>query len=189
MNTDGVAAAFELIVEEIEGVAQEIADLGGEAFKVKDYQKAQVLGESGKNLQSFRERVSKLLEDWQAGIDIDTRKRFSSKNHEKSKEISAHSKSSKTKLKVTFPNGEIIEEYFAADTFALTIKTLGVDKIRGMGLMDSGIPLIDASKHDQYGQRKINGWYICTHSSTKRKKEILETIAKKLGIRLQIAIK
>ena len=189
MNTDGVAAAFELIVEEIEGVAQEIADLGSDAFKSKDYERAQVLGESGKNLQAFRERVSILLEDWQAGIDIDTRRRFTSTSKaSKKKEISTHSKASKTVLKVTLPTGDAIEEYYAADTFALTIKALGVEKVRMLGITETGIPLIDSTKHEQYMQRKIDGWYVCTHSSTKRKKEVLETIAKKLGIRLQISI-
>ena len=148
MNTDGVAAAFELIVEEIEGVAQEIADLGSEAFKSKDYEKAQVLGESGKNLQVFRERVSALLEDWQAGIDIDTRKRFTATSKlEKKKEISSHSKARKTALRVALSSGKIIEEHFAADTFALTIQFFGIDRVRELGLTETGIPLIDSTKH------------------------------------------
>lgn len=50
MNKDGVAAEFELIIEEIECVADQIADQGTEAFQQKDYDTAQRLGESGKNL-------------------------------------------------------------------------------------------------------------------------------------------
>ncbi|MCX5966941.1 MAG: hypothetical protein NTV57_04700 [Cyanobacteria bacterium] len=189
MNTDGVAAAFELIIEEIEAVADEIASLGGDAFKTRDYEKAQVLGESGKSLLSFRSKVSELLEDWQAGIDLDTRRRFSPKPIEdKISEPRTHSKTSKTTLRVILPSGEVINEYFAADTFALTIKALGVERVRELRLVETGIPLIDSIKHPQYGQRKVNGWYICTNSSTKRKKDVLETLGKMLGLRLKVEI-
>lgn len=46
MNQDGVAAAFELIVEEIEAVASEIADQGSNAFREKAYDLAQQLSEA-----------------------------------------------------------------------------------------------------------------------------------------------
>jgi hypothetical protein len=48
MNRDGVAAAFELIIEEIEAVAADIAEQGGKAFKDKAYDAAQQLGDRGK---------------------------------------------------------------------------------------------------------------------------------------------
>lgn len=189
MNTDGVATAFELIIEEIEAVAQDIADQGSDAFKNKDYEKAQILGESGKNLKVFLERVSALQADWQAEIDIDTRKRFRTKTKaNKSKKVSKHTKAPRTGLRVTLPNGELIEEHFAADTFALTIESLGVDKVRGLGLIESGIPLIASVKHDKYNQRKIGGWYIFTNTPTERKKNLLESIAKELGTRIHVAI-
>ncbi|MGD0651268.1 MAG: hypothetical protein ABSA97_09045 [Verrucomicrobiia bacterium] len=189
IDRDGVVAAFQLIIEEIESVAQNIADQGGDAFRRKDYEKAQILGESGKNLEAFRARVAALLDDWQAGIDIDTRKRFlPTERRIKKDHVTAHEKAPKSTLRVTLPTGDIVEEYFAADTFALAIKALGIDKVRSLNITETGIPLIDSTKHPQYSQRKVDGWYICTHSNTHRKKEVLERIAKKLGVRIKIEV-
>ena len=56
MNRDGVSAAFELIIEEIEVVATEIEELGTKAFKDKSFDAVQQLGDSGKSLQEFRAR-------------------------------------------------------------------------------------------------------------------------------------
>jgi hypothetical protein len=190
MNIDGVAAAFELIVEEIEAVAQDIADQGSDAFKNKDYEKAQILGESGKNLQVFLERVSALLADWQAGIDIDTRKRFPSiTKQNKSKKNSKNSRASNTRLRVTLPNGEVIEDPVAAKTFALAIIALGVDKVRQLGHIINKIPLIDSVKHDRYYQTEIDGWYICTSLNTKKKERLLKKIARELGTQIWVEIK
>jgi hypothetical protein len=190
MNTDGVTTAFELIIDEIEAVAQQIADLGSDAFKNKDHEKARILAESGENLVTFRERVSALLTDWQAGIDIDTRKRFPRNTKiTKRKRNSTKPKANKTILKVTLPNGKVIEDQVAANTFADTIKALDVNKVRKLDLKCNGIPLIDSVKHNKYSQIQINELYLITSSSTKYKKEVLENIAEQLGVQISIEIK
>ena len=100
MNKDGVATAFELIIDEIESVANQIANQGSEAFRQKSYDTAQRLGESGKNLQVFLDRVENLLEDWQRGIDVATRQRFSSSQPQKKKTpSSSQGKAQKTVLR------------------------------------------------------------------------------------------
>jgi|SRR3990172_3131477 len=113
MNTDGVAAAFELIVEEIEAVASEIAEQGSKAFREKAYDVAQELSESGKSLQEFRTKVMELLEEWQSGIDVTTRQRFT-RSRPKPKRpgasVKAHAKGTRTRLRVTFADGHQIEE-------------------------------------------------------------------------------
>lgn len=186
---DGVATAFELIIEEIEAVASDIAEQGGKAFRDKAYDLAQQLGESGKNLQDFRAKVEALLEDWQSGIDITTRQRFKERQNIKApKTISNHSKASKTRLHVSFSDGTTIEEYYAADTFALALKHIGLTKVEGMGLKESGIALVGSVRSDQYGQRRIDGKYICTHSNTQKKKDTLEKIAKRHGIGVTVKI-
>lgn len=189
MNRDGVAAAFELIIEEIETVASEIADQGAKAFKDKSYNVAQQLGESGKSLQDFREQVEKLLESWQSGIDVSTRQRFTERHlTTKPKTITTHSKAAKTRLRVRFPDGRIIEEYYAADTFALALQHLGLQRVEDLGLTEAKLPLVGSIRSDDYGQRRIDGRYICTHSSTQKKKETLERVGKKLGVALKVEV-
>lgn len=188
-NKDGVAVAFELIIEEIEAVAAKIADQGSKAFRDKAYDLAQQLGESGKNLQDFRDKVESLLEDWQSRIDISTRQRFSERQKiAKAKPIATHRKASKTRLRVVFTDGKSIEEYYAADTFALALYHIGLARVESLGLTKSGIPLVDNVRSEQYGQRKIDGKYICTHSNTQKKKDTLEKICKRLGVGITVKI-
>jgi len=188
MKTDGVAAAFELIVEEIEAVASEIADQGSAAFRDKAYDVAQQLGESGKSLQSFHAKVAGLLEEWQSGIDVKTRQRFSKARPKPARTAKAHTKGPRTRLRVAFADGTSIDEYYAADTFALVLQRIGFDRVAALGITERNMPLVGDIKSDQYGQRRIDGKYVCTHSSTPEKKETLERIAKKLAVSLKVEI-
>jgi len=191
MNKDGVAAAFELIVEEIEAVASEIADQGSKAFREKAYDLAQQLSEAGKSLQDFRTKVMDLLEEWQSGVDVATRQRFTTPRPRKKRVVGAaktHTKGPKTQLRVTFADGQHIEEYYAADTFALALRKLGLDRVEGLGITDRNTPLVGQIRSKQYSQRRVDGKYICTHSSTQQKKEMLERIAKDLGVTLKVQI-
>jgi hypothetical protein len=188
MKTDGVAAAFELIVEEIEAVASEITTQGTQAFRDKAYDIAQQLGESGKSLQSFRAKVTDLLEEWQSGIDVTTRQRFSTPRPKQTRARRTHTKGPRTRLRVTFDGGPTIEEYYAADTFALALKRMGFDRVVALGIKERNVPLVGDIKSDQYGQRRVDGKYVCTHSSTPEKKETLERVAKRLGVSLKVEI-
>ena len=189
MNKDGVAAAFELIIEEIESVADQIADQGSEAFRQKNYDTAQRLGESGKNLQAFSAKVENLLEDWHRGIDVATRQRFSSSQPQKKRTpTSSQGKAQKTVLKVKIDDGTVIEEHYAADTFALALQRMGLDRVSALGLTECGIPLVGDRKSDQYSQRIIDGRYVCTHSNTQRKKDTLEKIAESFKMSLKVEI-
>lgn len=188
MKTDGVAAAFELIVEEIEAVASEIATQGSQAFRDKAYDVAQMLGESGKSLESFRAKVVTLLEEWQSGIDVTTRQRFSTPRRKKTRTSKPHTKGPRTRLRVTFDGEPPIEEYYAADTFALALQRMGFDRVAALGITERNVPLVGDIKSDQYGQRRLDGKYVCTHSSTPEKKQTLERVAKKLGLSLRVEI-
>ena len=98
-------------------------------------------------------------------------------------------KGPKTKLRVSFINsGKVIEESYAADTFVLAIKEMGLGKVEALGLTQQALPLIDTKKDREHSQRQLDGKYICVHSSTDRKKKILETIGSRLGVGLKIEI-
>ena len=188
MNKDGVATAFELIIEEIEIVATEIAELGGKAFRDKAHETAQQLIESSKTLEDFRSKVTSLLEDWQSGIDVITRQRFAERRTKPAKPVRHHTKAPKTRLRVHFSDGTTLEEYYAADTFALAIRHMGLNRVETLGLAENGLPLVGNVRSDKYAQRRIDGKYICTHSGTQTKKDHLAKIAKKLGVTAKIEI-
>jgi len=48
--------------------------------------------------------------------------------------------------------------------------------------------LITDKKHDKYNQTKLGDLYIMTHSNTQSKKNLLQEIAKELGVSLTVEI-
>jgi len=102
--------------------------------------------------------------------------------------VTPHKKSAKTIIRVTMPNGRIIQRPTAAQTMADVIEALGLEKVRALGLQVSGVDLISTSKHPKYGQAQRGKYFICTHSNTESKKKLLLNIAKSLGQTLKVEI-
>lgn len=96
------------------------------------------------------------------------------------------SKAKNTKIKVMLPNGIIIQERVASDTFAKTIEFFGVDKVEKMGIIVNNVPLITSERHPSYQVRQINDRFVSTHSATAVKKSTLESIAKDLNIEIVV---
>lgn len=95
----------------------------------------------------------------------------------------------KTVLRVTFPDGTIIADKKAKNTFAETIKRIGLMKVRNLGITFCHVPIVSNTLDKKYGQAQIpvgDGLYIMTHSSTHDKKKQLDKIAKDLGIKLTV---
>jgi ElaB/YqjD/DUF883 family membrane-anchored ribosome-binding protein len=178
MNRDGVSIAFESIIDELQKVAEVIADQGALAFKERRPDKAKRLSEAQKNLNSIIEKVKNLLKKWQADI----------KGEGGEVSVKGEKGGKKTRLRVRFNNGKVIEQYKAADTFALTIKEMGFSKVEALEVTLNGFQLVGHQKSNEYDQRQIDGWYVGTHSNTKAKKKILEKIASRLGVGLEVEI-
>ena len=70
MNNDGVSVAFEVILEEIAAVENQLAAEGSLAFHERRYSDADKLSNSGKRLLDFREKLEYLRDEWTSGIDI-----------------------------------------------------------------------------------------------------------------------
>ena len=93
----------------------------------------------------------------------------------------------KTVLRVTFPDGTVIADKKAKNTFAETIKRIGLMKVRNLGITFCHVPIVSNTLDKKYGQAQIpvgDGLYVMTHSSTHDKKKQLDKIAKDLGIKL-----
>lgn len=93
----------------------------------------------------------------------------------------------KSGLRVTMPNGNIIFEKSAKDTFIQTILSIGINKVRPLGIYLCGVPLISNTRDEKYGgaQHHVGGgWMIITHSNTLEKKRILDKIARLLNLNI-----
>lgn len=97
-------------------------------------------------------------------------------------------RSYKTLLKVTFPDGSVIQDKRAKITFAETIRKIGLERVRNLGIVCSGVPLVSDSPDIKYGKEQVSvdGFYVMTHSSTSRKKEKLEEISDEFNLHLKV---
>lgn len=97
----------------------------------------------------------------------------------------------KTILRVTRPDGSIIEDSKATETLAMTIQEIGVEKVRNLNLSLDGMNLILIGENTLYPSQQYylsDGYYLNTHSSTERKKYHLEKMFKELGIEWKVEI-
>lgn len=95
----------------------------------------------------------------------------------------------KTILRVTFPDGTVIEDSKAKITFTKTIQKIGLMRVRNLGIAFCGVPIVSNTLDKKYGRAQMpveGGLYVMTHSSTHDKKKQLDKIAKELGINLVI---
>ncbi|MCX8033410.1 MAG: winged helix-turn-helix domain-containing protein [Thermoleophilia bacterium] len=83
MEQDGVNEAFDILLEEIEAVATDLNEVGAEAFKAGDYDRARATIEEAARLSEFREKVRQLQKVWKSFGEVQ-RKRSSARAHRKS---------------------------------------------------------------------------------------------------------
>ena len=99
------------------------------------------------------------------------------------------SKSAKTNLRVTLPNGKTIENRFAYETLHEVVMMAGIEKVRDLGIIQCGVPLISSTQDNFYNQKEIaKGIYLITHSSTVQKRIQIEKISEALGLSLKVEI-
>lgn len=92
-------------------------------------------------------------------------------------------------LRVTFPDGFVIEDRNVSKTFAKAIEMCTPDLVKELNIVLAGVDLVSDKVSEQYGraQHQINdGSYVMTHMSTEKKREILQYISNSLGLDLKI---
>ena len=92
-------------------------------------------------------------------------------------------------LRVTFPDGFVIEDRNVSKTFVKTIEMCTPDLVKELNIVLAGVDLVSDKVSEQYGraQHQINdGSYVMTHMSTEKKREILQYISNSLGLDLRI---
>lgn len=184
MKTDDVNAAFDIIVEELDSVIEDLNEEGGRAFSKCLYDEASRLSDIGSALVDFKNKLEGLKDEWTNKIDPSTRKRFKVKIK---RTLKSSKKSPRTNITVKFKNGPTIQRPKAKDAFVATIEKFGIDKVKGLTLQLRGIPLVSDTKSNQYSQSKVGRYYVITLQH-QRKKQILEKIANKLQIPITVDI-
>ncbi|MBA4179353.1 MAG: hypothetical protein C0506_02085 [Anaerolinea sp.] len=185
MNQDGVSVALELMFDEISAVHRQMTDEMTQAFAADRHDEAGRILESAKRLFAFRSQLQQLRKDWESGIDVETRERVRVAS---ARSITASPKGRKTKLRVITPSGRTIFRSFAADTFADVVEDLGLDAVERLGIALNDGPLVRTSRSAKYHQAQRGKYFVMTHSSTGKKKELLDEIAGRLGRTITVEI-
>lgn len=87
-----------------------------------------------------------------------------------------------TRLVVIMPDGERIDYPEAIKTFAVVIEKLGIERVRNVYSN-----LISAEKSPQYGYQ-VGLYFIRHQTNTKHKKEMLDRIASRLNVQMNVTI-
>lgn len=100
-----------------------------------------------------------------------------------------------TKLIVKFPDGTVIAEPKATDTFVKAVKKIGVEKVRSVvekeKLVFCRVPVISNRRDSKYGssQKELGGgWLLITHSNNPLKKSFLDKVSEALNLGLIVNI-
>lgn len=108
--------------------------------------------------------------------------------------LSPRKRSTRQKIRVTKPNGEIICHKQVVNTFLEVISIAGVDSVRNLNITmgkNGGLPLIGTEIIPNYANafKKVdNGLYVNTCSDTKTKFNQLQRINKELALELLIEL-
>lgn len=100
-------------------------------------------------------------------------------------------KQPRTALRITLPDGTIINHKQAAASLVEFVQYVGVMKVRALGWRVNRVPFISNTKDVKYStsQHSVgDGWYVMTCSDTKTKKKQIEQIAKAIGFNVKVEI-
>jgi hypothetical protein len=105
--------------------------------------------------------------------------------------IETHSKSARSNLRITLPNGRIIKHSTAVESLIEFILYVGIEKVEKVGLVRCKVPLISQNIDRKYRDRQKfigNRRYLMTCTSTLAKKEDIEEIARYYNLNVKVEI-
>jgi len=93
-------------------------------------------------------------------------------------------------LRVKLPDGTVIFENKAVDTFLKTLQHIGLERVSKLqSIISQGHPLVSTEKHESVKYfRELDGYFIGMHSSTATKSRLLQRIARELHIKISVDV-
>lgn len=89
-------------------------------------------------------------------------------------------------LAVTMPENERVCLKRGSWTLAKVVEKLGVEKVRALGILSNGVPLVHVRRLRRAPQTRIGRYFIASNTSTAEKKAQLEEIANRLNVQLYV---
>ncbi len=111
---ESVTVAFELMKLELEAAVEDLNTQGAELFRCSQYEEAKELTDHGGTLRHFCDRVDELATEWNNNFANVGGDEPTEQEQQAARTILSASKSSRTRLLVTFSDGTAIAEKTAA---------------------------------------------------------------------------
>ncbi len=91
------------------------------------------------------------------------------------------------RLRVTVA-GKVIQQHTLAETFVVTLKTFGLERVAKLNKFITKIPLIARTPvvNGYQNQKSCDGWYITTHFNKHTAANVLEEIGKALNMPVKV---
>lgn len=165
-----------------EKIEPALAQVQRELVLVVDY----VPGEPLKVSLSRKRNISDMLTD---AVEIKPDPIVEHKQHKKGgKKVVTNPR---TRLRITMPNGHVIERKTAWESLHDFVSMVGIDKVRAVGLIANKIPLVSNTVDEKYksAQKSLGDeWLLMTCSDTATKRKQILTISKVYALDVKVEI-
>lgn len=179
---DSISQALVAILGDLEKEIRRLNAEGADLFGRSQYVEAAKTAENGKLLQIFRDKVLGLKSEW---LSVGSAKARGA-SIQSAQAMGNSTRRVPKKLTVVFDDGEIIEEDTAARTFAKCISRIGVERIKSLGTLLNGRPLLlETAGRDR---SPVDGYFFDTRTTAQEKRKLLATIGEVTGVGLKVMI-
>lgn len=90
-------------------------------------------------------------------------------------------------LRVTYPDGSVIEHKKASRTLFEVVEAIGFENVEKLNWTVTSQPFVSRQAYP-HRQLEKDGWYVTTHSSTPFKKKQIEDLSKKFKLKLKVEL-
>lgn len=118
---------------------------------------------------------------------VSMRKPLPKEPHEPTKQVVNHTRG----MRVQFPDGTVICQTTAIETFKLVLQKIGLQRVHDLHLQHAGYNIVSRKERTDgiaMWQHKVDGWYIYCNLNNTAKMRFLQTISEKLHLGLKINV-
>jgi hypothetical protein len=185
---ESVTVAFELMKLELEAAVEDLNTQGAELFRSSQYEEAKKLTDHGSALHHFCDRVAELATEWNKSFSNVSDEEPTEQEQQAARTILSASKSSRTRLLVTFSDGTSIAEKTAAQTLVRVLERVGFERVAVLSIYVNNENIVSETPSKKYQDTKVSKYFVKTHSNTDQKKRNLEQISDALDLNLEVTV-
>jgi hypothetical protein len=179
---EAVTTKFVELFAALHSATDDLKMAGAEACLIGDFSQVTVINDSYRKLQAFEAEIKDTLNNFNSKY-----KAQSVEKAEGYKNDSYRTRKSGGRLRVTL-TGKVIEKPTIIETFVVTLKAFGLERVAKLNKVLTKIPLVARTPvvNGYQNQKFCDGWYITTHFSRYTAANMLEEIGKGLNTPIKI---